>query len=180
MKRITRETFAVPEVRPDQEIYGLAQQVGKRLRERKKTVAVAESCTGGLLGAAFTEVPGSSDYFVGGVIAYDNRVKVEQLGVPAAVIERFGAVSAEAAAAMASGVKRLLATDVALSITGVAGPGEEEHKPAGLTFIGLATSESTTERYQWHGDRWSNRRQSVVAALSLLNRTLVGAREGRG
>jgi nicotinamide-nucleotide amidase len=179
-QRMPRETFAVPEVKPDQEIYGLAQQVGKRLRERKKTVAVAESCTGGLLGAAFTDVPGSSDYFIGGVIAYDNRVKVEQLGVPASVLEREGAVSAETAAAMASGAKRLLGTDIALSITGVAGPDEEEQKPAGLTFIGLAAAESTTERHQWQGDRWSNRRQSVVAALSMLNRTLVGAREGRG
>ena len=179
-QKVTRETFAVPEVKPDQEIYGLAQRVGERLRERKKTVAVAESCTGGLLGAAFTDVPGSSDYFIGGVIAYENRVKVEQLGVPATVLEREGAVSAAAAAAMASGVKQLLGTDVGLSITGVAGPGEEEHKPAGLTFIGLAATEATTERHQWHGDRWSNRRQSVVAALSMLNRTLVGAREGRG
>lgn len=177
---VVRVSPAVEPVKPDERVYDLSQQVGKLLRERHQTVAVAESCTGGLLGAAFTDVPGSSDYFVGGVIAYDNRVKVEQLGVPATVIEREGAVSAETAAAMASGVKRLLGTDIALSITGVAGPGEEEHKPAGLTFIGLAAAESTTERYQWRGDRWSNRHQSVVAALSMLNRTLVGAREGRG
>jgi PncC family amidohydrolase len=108
------------------------------------------------------------------VIAYDNRVKSEQLEVPGAVIEREGAVSAATAAAMASGVRKLLGADVGLSITGVAGPGEEEHKPAGLTFIGLAAPEPTTERHQWHGDRWNNRRQSVIAALAMLNQTLAG------
>jgi PncC family amidohydrolase len=168
-------TSATIEVTPDQEIFAISRRVGERLRERGQTVAVAESCTGGLLGAAFTDVPGSSDYFVGGVIAYDNRVKIEQLGVPADVLEREGAVSVEAAAAMASGVKRLLGSDVALSITGVAGPAEEERKPAGLTFIGLAAGDATTERHQWHGDRWKNRRQSVLAALSMLDRSLAGA-----
>ena len=165
---------AAIEVRPDEEIFAISRRVGDQLRERRQTVAVAESCTGGLLGAAFTDVPGSSDYFLGGVIAYDNRVKIEQLGVPVEVLERTGAVSAETAAAMASGVQRLLGADVGLSITGVAGPGAEEHKPAGLTFIGLAGSESTSERHEWHGDRWNNRRQSVIAALSMLNRTLAG------
>ncbi|HVH64721.1 MAG TPA: nicotinamide-nucleotide amidohydrolase family protein, partial [Candidatus Acidoferrum sp.] len=136
---------AAIEVRPDQEIFAISRRVGDQLRERRQTVAVAESCTGGLLGAAFTDVPGSSDYFLGGVIAYDNRVKIEQLGVPVEVIERTGAVSAETAAAMASGVQRLLGADLGLSITGVAGPGAEEDKPAGLTFIGLAGSQSATE-----------------------------------
>jgi PncC family amidohydrolase len=177
---IVRVSPAVEHVKPDDVIYALSRQVGELLRSRRQTVAVAESCTGGLLGAAFTDVPGSSDYFVGGVIAYDNRVKIEQLGVPVAVLEREGAVSAATAAAMASGVKRLLGTDVALSITGVSGPGEEEDKPAGLTFIGLAASESTAERHQWHGDRWNNRRQSVIAALSLLDRTLAGDDDRRG
>jgi len=173
-------TSVTIEVSRDREIFAISRRVGERLRERRQTVAVAESCTGGLLGAAFTDVPGSSDYFVGGVIAYDNRVKIQQLGVPAAVLDREGAVSAATAAAMASGVKRLLGSDMALSITGVAGPGEEEHKPAGLTFIGFAASESTTERHQWHGDRWNNRRQSVIAALSLLDRTLAGDDDQRG
>src|SRR2546428_3587191 len=163
-QEIVRESAAVMQAKPDEEIYALSRQVGERLRNRKETVAVAESCTGGLLGAAFTDVPGSSDYFLGGVIAYDNRVKSEQLDVPAAAIERAGAVSATTAAAMASGVRKLLGADVGLSITGVAGPGEEELKPAGLTFIGLAAPEPTTERHHRQGHRWDNPRQSLLAA----------------
>lgn len=158
----------------------MSQRVGEQLMERRQTVAVAESSTGGLLGAAFTDVPGSSAYFLGGVIAYDNRIKIEQLGVPAAVIEHVGAVSAETAEAMATGVRRLLGADVALSITGVAGPGGDEHKPAGLTFIGLADANVISERHQLTGTRWAVRRQTVMAALFLLNRTLEGAPAGRG
>lgn len=168
------------DVRPDQWIFAMSQRVGELLTERRQTVAVAESSTGGLLGAAFTDVPGSSAYFLGGVIAYDNRVKIEQLGVPAEVIERVGAVSAETAEAMATGVKRLLGADLGLSITGVAGPGGDEHKPAGLTFIGLAESEVVTERHQLTGNRWSVRLQTVLAALTLLNRTLARFPDRRG
>jgi PncC family amidohydrolase len=168
------------DVRPDQSIFAVSQRIGEQLKERRQTVAVAESSTGGLLGAAFTDVPGSSAYFLGGVIAYDNRVKIEQLGVPAATIERVGAVSAETAEAMASGVKRLLGADLALSVTGVAGPGGDEHKPAGLTFIGVAGPEAITERHELTGNRWSIRRQTVLAALNLLNRTLARVPEGRG
>lgn len=142
--------------------------MGERLRQLGRSVAVAESCTGGLLGAALTDVPGSSDYFLGGVIAYANQVKVEQLAVPDEVLRTAGAVSPETAAAMASGVRRLLRADIGMSITGVAGPGPEERKPAGLTFIGLAAPEPTTQRFDWTGDRWANRRQSVIAALDLL------------
>ncbi len=157
---------------PDPEIYALAQQVGERLRRGKQTVAVAESCTGGLLGAALTDVPGSSDYFLGGVICYSDRVKVEQLGVPQQVLAREGAVSAPTAQAMADGVRRLLRADVGVSITGVAGPGAEGPKPAGLTFVGLASAVTKTHRYQWRGDRWENRRRSVIAALQLLVQAL--------
>lgn len=171
---IVRVSPVAMPAKPDEEIYTLSRQVGERLRHRKETVAVAESCTGGLLGAALTDVPGSSDYFLGGLIAYDNRVKVEHLGVPGAVIERDGAVSAATAAAMAAGVRNLLGADLGLSITGVAGPGDEERKPAGLTFIGLAAPAATTQRHQWQGDRWNNRRQSVLAALAMLNQTLAG------
>ncbi len=158
----------------DPEIFARAEQVGERLRQRGWSVAVAESCTGGLLGAALTDVPGSSRYFLGGVIAYADRVKVEQLAVPPSVLRTQGAVSAETAAAMASGVRQLLRADVGVSITGVAGPGAEEGKPAGLTFIGVAAPQSATQRYDWTGDRWANRRQSVIAALDLLARALEG------
>lgn len=152
----------------DPEIFALSELVGQQLRERRQTIAVAESCTGGLLGAALTDVPGSSKYFLGGIIAYANRVKEDQLGIPEAIIRTQGAVSAAAAAAMADGVRRLLGSDVGVSITGVAGPDAEESKPAGLTYIGLADPMPSAYRYQWAGDRWANRRESVIAALNLL------------
>ena len=123
---------------PDPEIFALTQQVGERLRRSGRSLAVAESCTGGLLGAALTDVPGSSTYFLGGVISYADRVKVEQLGVPEATLRQHGAVSEQVAAAMASGVQRLLRADVGVSITGVAGPEAEGSKPVGLTFVGIA------------------------------------------
>ena len=165
---------------PDPEIFALASQVGERLRRERRSLAVAESCTGGLLGAAVTDVPGSSAYFLGGVISYADRVKVEQLHVPEATLRRYGAVSEQTAAAMATGVRELLRADIGVSITGVAGPDAEGSKPVGLTFIGIATptrpsprggGESvSTHRFQWTGDRWDNRRRSVIAALELLVR----------
>ncbi len=157
---------------PDPEIFALAQQVGERLRRQRQWLAVAESCTGGMLGVALTDVPGSSAYFLGGVISYADRVKVEQLRVSAETLRRFGAVSEQAAAAMATGVRELLHADIGVSITGVAGPDAEGSKPAGLTFIGVAARTSTTCRFQWSGDRWDNRRRSVIAALELLVQAL--------
>ena len=167
---------------PDPEIFALAQQVGERLRKLRKSLAVAESCTGGLLGAAVTDVPGSSAYFLGGVISYADQVKLDQLRVPQATLDRYGAVSEQTAAAMASGVRQLLHADIGVSITGVAGPEAEGSKPVGLTFIGIATPTlpcpggagevtTSTYRFQWTGDRWDNRRRSVIAALELLVRT---------
>jgi nicotinamide-nucleotide amidase len=167
-------------VPPDPEIFALAQQVGERLRQLRKSIAVAESCTGGLLGAALTDVPGSSAYFLGGVISYADQVKREQLGVSDATLRRYGAVSEETAAAMASEVRQRLQADIGVSITGVAGPDAEGAKPVGLTFIGIATptlpspggggKSISTYRFQWAGDRWDNRRRSVIAALELLVR----------
>lgn len=157
---------------PDPQIFALAQQVGERLRRLGHWLAVAESQTGGQLGAALTDVPGSSAYFLGGVISYANRLKVEQLQVPEETLQRYGAVSEQTAAAMAVGVQQLLRADIAVSITGVAGPGAEGSKPAGLTYIGMATSSVSTHRFQWTGDRWDNRRRSVIAALELLVQAL--------
>jgi len=181
-------------VPPDPEIFALSQQVAERLRRQGRSLAVAESCTGGLLGGALTDVPGSSAYFLGGVISYADRVKVEQLQVPEGTLRRHGAVSKETAAAMASGVRHLLRADIGVSITGVSGPDAEGAKPVGLTFIGIAAptlpspasggGESMepsprgggeavlTHRFQWTGDRWDNRRRSVIAALELLVQTL--------
>src|ERR1700731_5363822 len=157
---------------PDPAIFALAQQVGERLVMLRKSIAVAESCTGGLLGAALTDVPGSSAYFLGGVISYADHVKVDQLGIPEATLRQYGAVSEQVAAAMAAGVRRLLHADIGVSVTGVAGPDAEGSKPVGLTFIGITAPASTTHRFQWTGDRWDNRRRSVIAALELLVQTL--------
>ena len=157
---------------PDPEIFALAEQVGERFQRLGQWLAVAESETGGRLGAALTEVPGSSKYFLGGVIRYADREKIEQLQVPEAIIRRHGAVSEETAAAMAGGVRQLLHADVGISITGVAGPTAEGSKPVGLTFIGIAAGRITTHRFEWTGDRWDNRRRSVVAALELLVQAL--------
>ena len=161
-------------MQPSGPMFDLATRVGETLRRQARTLAVAESCTGGLLGAALTDVPGSSAYFLGGVISYADRVKVEQLMVPAQTLASFGAVSEETASAMAAGVRTVLKADVGVSITGVAGPGAEGSKPVGLTYISIATSEAVRAyRYQWSGDRWENRRDSVIAALTLLAQTLV-------
>lgn len=160
---------------PDPEVFALAKRVGEGLRRAGQTVAVAESCTGGLLGAALTDVPGSSAYFLGGVIAYADQVKLELLGVSPQVVRREGAVSAAVAAAMAEGARRLLKADIGVSITGVAGPDAEDSKPVGLTFIGLAAPTAQTHRYQWTGDRWDNRRKSVMAALELLAQAVESA-----
>ena len=157
---------------PDSELFALAEQAGERLRRLGRRLAVAESCTGGLLGGAVTDVPGSSAYFLGGVISYADRVKIDQLHVPEETLARHGAVSEQTAAAMASGIQQLFGADIGVSITGVAGPNAEGTKPAGLTFIGLATGPITTHRFQWTGDRWDNRRRSVRAALELLVQAL--------
>jgi PncC family amidohydrolase len=156
----------------DSETFALAQQVGARLQRLGRWIAVAESETGGLLGAALTDVPGSSTYFLGGVISYADRVKVERLQVSEDTLRRYGAVSEQTAVAMAIGVRELLRSDIGISVTGVAGPGAEGSKPVGLTIIGLATPEVSTHRFQWTGDRWENRRRSVIAALELLVQAL--------
>src|ERR1700731_3004324 len=147
---------------PDPAIFALAQQVGERLVMLRKSIAVAESCTGGLLGAALTDVPGSSAYFLGGVISYADRVKVDQLQVPEATLRQYGAVSEQTTAAMATGVRRLLRADIGVSITGVAGPDAEGAKPVGLTFIGIDAPPlmpSTTHRFQCTGDGWATGRR---------------------
>ncbi len=154
----------------------LEAQVGRELQTRGWTLALGESCTGGLVGHRITQVPGSSDYFAGGVIAYSNEAKQGLLGVAAETLRAHGAVSSETAQEMASGARRLFKADVGLSVTGIAGPGGgTDEKPTGLTFIGLITpGEERVKRYQWSGDRQSNKRESAQAALQLLLRTLRG------
>jgi CDP-diacylglycerol--glycerol-3-phosphate 3-phosphatidyltransferase len=147
----------------------LARELGALLTERRLTLSVAESCTGGLVAALVTDQPGSSAYFLGGVVAYANEVKRDELGVPAELLTRYGAVSKEVALAMAEGVRSRFSTALAASITGIAGPDAEGSKPVGLTYIAIATEHgSSCTEYMFTGDRWSNRRQAADEALRLL------------
>jgi CDP-diacylglycerol--glycerol-3-phosphate 3-phosphatidyltransferase len=134
------------------------------------TVAVAESCTGGLVGELITDQPGSSAYFLGGVIAYADDVKRDQLGVPAALLKRVGAVSREVAEAMAEGVRSRFGSTLSVSVTGIAGPDAEgSGKPVGLTYIATASPTGvSSHEYTFDGDRWSNRRQAATRAMRLL------------
>ena len=139
-------------------------------RAHGKTCATAESCTGGLVGGAITSVSGSSEVFLGGIISYANEVKMNVLGVPREVLDSVGAVSSECAAAMAEGARRLTGADVAVSTTGIAGPGGgSAEKPVGLVWFGLATAEGTrTEKAIFRGDREGVRANAVTHALGML------------
>jgi nicotinamide-nucleotide amidase len=143
-------------------------------RERGLTLATAESCTGGLVAARLTSVPGSSAVFKGGVVAYSNDVKERELGVPAAVLAAHGAVSAEAAAAMAEGARERLGVDVSVSVTGVAGPdGGTPEKPVGLVFLHAAGPDGVESlRFEFPGEREVVRTRATVAALHLVRRLL--------
>lgn len=145
-------------------------RVGEVLRARGWRVAVAESCTGGLLGAALTAVPGSSTYVLGGVIAYDDDVKTQLLGVTADALRHHGAVSEVVAAAMARGARERLGAEVGVGITGVAGPGADDGgKPAGLVFVALdAPGTERVVRLERDRGREENRAAAVRAALELL------------
>jgi len=147
-----------------------AEKLVKILTEKKMTCATAESCTGGGVGYAITAVPGSSAVFWGGVISYDNSVKRDVLGVPDEVLATKGAVSSECAAAMAEGARRLLKTDLAVALTGIAGPGGgTDEKPVGLVWFGLASkSSTTTEKMIFSGDRERVRASAIEHALLLL------------
>ncbi len=154
----------------------LAEVVGESLRQRSLTLALAESCTGGLLAHRVTNVPGSSDYLLGGVVAYSNSAKEQLLDVSHETLEAHGAVSRETAVEMARGARRVFGSHLALSITGIAGPtGGTPEKPVGLTFICLAAPEGEwVERHIWTGDREANKAASAEAALDLLHRYLRG------
>ena len=135
-----------------------------------KTLATAESLTGGGIGAALTSVPGSSAVYKGGVISYTNAVKTGALGVPEEILQIHGAVSAETAALMVSGVRRLLNADIAVSVTGLAGPsGDEFGNPVGTVFIGYEDSgQRVVEKYLFSGNREAVREQTIAAALELV------------
>jgi nicotinamide-nucleotide amidase len=151
-----------------------AELVLRLLRERGLTLATAESCTGGLVGARVTDVPGSSDVYVGGVVAYSNEIKERALGVPAKTLAEHGAVSAETALAMARGARAAFGADVAVAVTGVAGPGGgTDEKPVGLVHVAAAGPAGEREaRLDFPGDRQTIRGRAVTAALHLVRRVV--------
>ncbi len=148
----------------------LEAEVGALLTTRGLTLAVAESCTGGLILHRLTNVPGSSTYVLGGVVAYSNEAKEKFLQVNPGALEQYGAVSEEIAQEMAQGARAAFASDLAVSVTGIAGPGGgTESKPVGLTYVGLSSRDSEqVVRYIWDGDREQNKIASAEAALQLL------------
>lgn len=158
----------------------LGAAVGRLLRQRSLTLATAESCTGGLLGAAITSVPGSSSWYVGGIIAYANAVKRRHLGLPASVLRLHGAVSEPVARAMAEAARRRFCSGFGIGITGVAGPaGGTAAKPVGLVWIALSGPGgcvAASRRFQ--GGREAVRRQAVRLALSMLRDALTGGALG--
>ena len=144
-----------------------------------RTVATAESCTGGMIGSALTAVPGASRVFRGGIISYCNEIKSRLLGVDGELLETVGAVSAPVAEAMARGAREALETDLAVSVTGLAGPGGDEYgNPVGTVFIGYADEKTVlAEEYHFAGDREAVRQQAVRAALKLILRKCEGKQE---
>jgi nicotinamide-nucleotide amidase len=148
----------------------LEQEVGELLRQQGLTLAVVESATGGLISHRITNIPGSSDYYRGSVTAYSNEVKIQLIGVSRETIDSYGAVSHQVAEEMAENGRRLLAADICLADTGIAGPtGATEGKPVGLFYIGLSHKMGTFSRqYIFPGARSQNRRQATQAALRWL------------
>ncbi len=153
-------------------ILALSEKAGRLLIKKGLKLAVAESCTGGLLGAAITEIPGSSSYFNGGVISYANKAKTRILGVPAKFLKKTGpgAVSAETVGAMARGARKLLRADVAIAVSGIAGPdGGTDDKPVGLVYLGIAVPGAVhTYKCRFKGTRAAIREQSALHGLRRL------------
>jgi len=155
---------------PDDPLVALAERLQGLCLARALTVAAAESCTGGLVSHVLTEVPGSSGYFSGSVVTYSDAAKADLLGVPRDVIAHHGAVSAQVARAMAVGARERFGADLAIAVTGIAGPtGGSDEKPVGLTYVAVAGGgDPEIRRFLWTGDRTANKRASAEAALELL------------
>lgn len=147
----------------------LAVRVGSALRAQQLTIVTAESCTGGLVATHLTTVPGSSDYYLGSVVAYSNRVKQQMLGVLDHTLDQHGPVSEQVARQMARGARLVFAAHCALSVTGILGPGGgTAQTPVGVVFIGLSTLQGTwVRRHHWTGTREANRQAAAEAALQL-------------
>ena len=155
----------------------LEEVIAEQLVEKGRTVAVAESCTGGLLANLFTNIPGSSAYFLVGVIAYDNSVKTNLLGIKNSVIEEYGAVSEVVAREMAIGMQNLVNSDFVLATTGIAGPtGETEDKQVGLVYIAIVEGDDViVKKFVFHRSRLINKSRFAYAALNLLRKRLLDA-----
>lgn len=159
---------------------GLEKGIGELLRQKGLTVGTVESATGGLISHLLTGVPGSSDYFKGSVTAYANETKMDVIGVKAETLDRYGAVSPQVAEELALGGRKLLAVDICLSDTGIAGPGgATEGKPVGLFYLGMAHRDGvSTRKHEFRGDRIENKQSAAEAALTWLKEfLLVGQRD---
>lgn len=166
----------------DDPLDALAARLGERCIALGLRVATVESCTGGLVGHAITEIPGSSAYYLGGFVTYSDAMKAGAVGVPHDVLAAHGAVSAQAAMAMATGGRERTGADLAVSVTGIAGPdGGSPAKPVGLTYVAVADVVGVAvNRHVWTGDRSENKRQSAAAALRLLLERIEAAQEAAG
>jgi PncC family amidohydrolase len=167
MEKTTRPTIS-------QQPNPLAVELGRLLNARGLTLALAESCTGGLIGSLITDVAGSSDYFLGSAVTYANSAKQNLLGVQSETLLAHGAVSAETAAEMAQGARRIFGADIAASVTGIAGPGGGlPGKPVGLVHIHLSAADAEiSERHVWDADRMGNKLLSAEAVMRLVARYL--------
>lgn len=156
-------------------------EIGRWLKRWNLKLATAESCTGGLIGHRITNVAGSSEYFLGGVVSYAYEAKVKLLGVRCATLEKFGAVSGETVIEMAAGVRETLQADIGLAVSGIAGPGGgTPTKPVGLTWIGLsAKAENLAQSYVFAGGRLQVKEQAAEQALHFVLRYLLDKTEGR-
>jgi nicotinamide-nucleotide amidase len=154
----------------DDPLVVLARRLQEMCLAQGSTVALAESCTGGLVAAALTETPGSSGFFVGGIVSYSDAAKHDLLGVATDLLVAHGAVSAQVARAMAEGARERFGASLAGAVTGIAGPdGGSDEKPVGLTYLGVADERGVdVRRVVWAGDRAANRKDSGVALLELM------------
>jgi len=157
-------------------IKSISEDLGKLLGRKKQSLAIAESCTGGLISAALTEIPGSSGYFGYGVVSYSNEAKVKLLKVSEETLKKYGAVSPQTAVEMAEGIRMLSGSDYGLSVTGIAGPGgATETKPVGLVYIGFSSSNGCTwEELRLQGTRQEIRMATVKTALAIAVENISG------
>jgi len=153
----------------------LAQEVGNLLRQKGLTLGIVESATGGLISHLITNVPGSSDYYKGSVTAYSNEAKIKIVGVKETTVNKYGAVSYQVAEEMAAGGRKILAADICLADTGIAGPsGATPEKPLGLFYIGMSHQSGTySQKHDFHGSREQNKRSAAEAALTWLKEYLI-------